>query len=317
MDKPIEHHVLSDGDTEVTVLSIGCAIQDWIVGGRRVVLGYENFEDYRENPMSMGITIGRVANRTADCSFELDGATYHLTSRGGQHHLHGGPGGLGWRSWSMTDQTDTAVKLKLHSPDGDQGYPGAVDFEVQLSLNNGALTWDMTAIPDRKTPINMAQHVYFNLAGQGDILDHWFRLKASHYTPTGPDLIPTGDIAPVDRTRFDFREGCVLREKGDFGEGYDLNYALDLGGGPAAEVQSQDGMTLQMWTNRKGLQFYTCGHLGPFGSPHPGVTHKPFAGFCIEAQDFPNTVNTPAFGSVYCTPDSPYRQRTTIRISLD
>ncbi|MFW2543196.1 aldose epimerase family protein [Primorskyibacter sp. 2E107] len=317
MSDTIQTHTLRDGETEVTVLSMGCVIQDWTVGGRRVILGYQDIEDYRGNPASMAITVGRVANRTAQCQFEMDGETYTLASRGGPHHLHGGPGGIGWRNWTMEPQGETAVRLTLHSPDGDQGYPGAVDFEVMLTLDGPALTWEMTATPDRKTPINMAQHVYFNLAGEGTIREHSVRLNASHVTPTDETLIPTGEIMPVDGTRYDFREPRVLSEIDPEGQGYDWNFALDGGDVPQVEIASPDGMRLTLWTNRKGLQFYTGGFLTSHGTRHAGVRHGPFAGFCIEAQDFPNTLNTPAFGSIFCTPDSPYHQRTTIRIARD
>ncbi|WP_425097617.1 aldose epimerase family protein [Tropicibacter sp. S64] len=317
MTDEIRSHVLRDGETEVTVLSMGCVLQDWTVGGQRVILGYSDVEDYRENPKSMAIVVGRVANRTANCTFEMDGETYTLASRGGPHHLHGGPGGIGWRNWNMKPLSDKAVRLTLHSPDGDQGYPGAVDFEVLISLDGPALTWEMNARPDRKTPINMAQHVYFNLAGAGTIRDHRFRINASHVTPTDENLIPTGELMPVDGTRFDLRQERLLSEADPDAQGYDWNHCLDGGDEAQVEVTAPDGMRLQLWTNRKGLQFYTGSFLSSHGTPHPGIPHGPFAGFCIEAQDYPNTLNTPEFGSIFVTPDAPYFQRTTIRIARD
>ncbi|MFZ7091166.1 aldose epimerase family protein [Primorskyibacter sp. 2E233] len=317
MNDTIQTHTLRDGNTEITILSIGCALQDWRVGGRRVVLGYEDIEDYRVNPSSMGLVVGRVANRTANSQFEMDGEIWKLPSKNGRHHLHGGPGGIGWQNWQMEPQGDRAVTLRLHSPHLDQGYPGAVNFEVKLTLDGPALTWDMTGTPDRKTPINLAQHVYFNLAGQGTIRDHSFRLAASHYTPTDAELIPTGEILPVEDTRYDLRQPRVLKEVDPNREGYDLNFSLDVGDGPKVEVSEPSGMKLTLWTNRKGMQLYTSNMLKSFGTPHPEVAHGPFAGFCIEAQDFPNTLNTPAFGEIFCTPEVPYRQRTTIRIAKD
>ncbi|WGW04335.1 aldose epimerase family protein [Tropicibacter oceani] len=317
MHDPIQTHTLRDGDTEITVLSMGCAIQDWTVAGRRVVLGYDDMENYRENPKSMGIVVGRIANRTAGSQFELDGQIWKLTSRGERPHLHGGPGGIGWQNWQMEPQGDRAVNLRLHSPHLDQGYPGAVDFVVRLTLDRPALTWDMTATPDRKTPINLAQHVYFNLAGRGTIRDHSFQIAASHYTPVDQNLIPTGVILPVDDTRYDLRAPRLLDAVDPENLGYDLNFALDQAAGPKVTVRAPDGMTLTLWTDRKGLQLYTSNMLSSYGTPHPDIPHDPFAGFCVEAQDFPNTVNTPDFGSILCTPDAPYRQRTTIRIAKD
>lgn len=315
MTDQISSHVLHDGDSRITVLSIGCAVQDWQVGGRRVVLGYDTAEAYRENPMSMGVVVGRVANRTAQGRFSLDGQDWQLPVGPGGHHLHGGPLGLGRQNWHMTSEGDRAVRLTLHSSHLDQGYPGAVDFEVRLSLEGAALTWEMTATPDRVTPVNLAQHLYFNVAGASTVHDHILHLKASHCTPTGPDQIPTGARLPVDGTRFDFRTARRIVEADADGTGFDLNYALDNNEGPAAEVISPDGMRLRLWTDRPGLQVYTSNTLTPFATALPGGNHGPFGAICLEAQDFPNALNTPEFGSILVSPDAPYKQVTTIEIA--
>lgn len=316
MTDPITSHVLRDGDTQITVISMGCAVQDWQVGGRRVVLGYDDPEAYRENPKSMGMIAGRVANRTAEGRFTLNGQDWHLPrARNARHHLHGGPQGLGKRNWDMSPDGDRAVILRLHSPHLDQGYPGEVDFEIRMSLEGGALTWEMSATPDRLTPVNLAQHLYFNLAGAGTVRDHVLRLNASHVTPTGPDLIPTGALMPVEGTRFDFRAPRVIAEADPDSEGYDLNFALDGGPGPAAEVTAPDGMRLRLWTDQPGLQVYTSAFLTEHARPWPGVAHGPSAGICLEAQGFPNALNTPAFPSILVSPEAPYRQVTTIEIA--
>lgn len=315
MSDPIQAHRLTDGDTTVTVLSLGCAIQDWQVAGRRVVLGYSNAEDYRDNPRSMGIVVGRVANRTAYGQFDLNGQSWQLPINNGAHHLHGGPRGVGKQNWVMSRESDRSVRLSLYSPHLDQGYPGAVQFEVLISLNGTALTWDVTATPDRVTPINLAQHLYFNLAGQGTIRDHQLRVAASRCTPTGADLLPTGEILNVAGTRFDFRQPVEIAAADPQAEGYDLNFALDKTQGPVAEVTAPDGMTLRLWTDRPGLQVYTSNTLAPHGTPWPGVPHGKFAGLCLEAQDFPNALNTQGFGAILCSSDKPYRQVTTIDIA--
>lgn len=317
MSDPIESHVLQDGDTRITVLSVGCVVQDWQVAGRRVVLGYSDPEEYRENPASMGMVVGRVANRISGGRFTLHGTEWALPTNEKGVTLHGGPGGLGRRHWRIEPEGPRAVTFRFHSPHLDQGFPGAVDFRVRMSLEGAALTWEMSAIPDRETPVNMAQHVYFNLAGQGTIRDHRFRLDASRYTPNGPDLIPTGEILPVEGTRYDFRAPRTLAEADPEKRGYDLNFALDPGDGPQFEAVSPDGMRLRLTTDKPGLQFYTCAMLRPFGTPWPGVAHGPFGGFCIEAQDFPNAINTPGFGSILCSPEAPYRQTTRIEIAPD
>ncbi|SMX32011.1 aldose epimerase family protein [Maliponia aquimaris] len=315
MTDTITSHVLADGDTAVTVLSLGCAVQDWQVAGRRVVLGYDDPEAYRDNPRSMGIVVGRVANRTAQGRFTLDGTDWQLPVGPGGHHLHGGPNGLGKRNWALTPDGPRGAVLRLSSPHLDQGYPGAVDFEVRLTLDGSALTWEMTARPDRPTPVNLAQHLYFNLAGAGTVRDHVLRLNASRYTPAGPDLVPTGEVLPVTGSRYDFLAARSLAEADPQGAGYDLNFALDGGTGPAAELVAPDGMTLRLWTDQPGLQLYTSTSLAPFAQPWPGVAHGPWGGICLEAQGFPNALNTPGFPPIVVTPDTPYRQVTTIDIA--
>lgn len=315
MTDQISSHILRDGDTRITVLSMGCAVQDWQVGGRRVVLGYDDTEAYRDNPKSMGIVVGRVANRTAQGRFTLDGEVWHLPVDASGHHLHGGPSGLGKRNWDMKPEGNRAVRLTLHSAHLDEGYPGAVNFEVRLSLEGPALTWEMTAVPDRVTPVNLAQHLYFNLAGAGTVRDHALHLNASHYTPTESDLIPTGERLRVDGTRFDFRAARRIDEADPEGAGYDQNFALDGSDGPAAEVTAPDGIRLRLWTDQPGLQVYTSNSLTPHAAPWPETEHGPFGGICLEAQEFPNALNTPGFGSILVSPNAPYRQVTTIEIA--
>ncbi len=306
----ITSHVLRDGDTEVTVLSLGCAVMDWRVRDRHVVLGYSTPEHYRQNPASMGVICGRVANRIAGAQFDLDGVTYSLPANASPHHLHGGPGGIGRRNWQMSRDGERAVEFRLLSEDGDQGYPGRVAFRVVMRLKGGRLTWKMEGVLDRVTPINLAQHLYFNLTGQGTVADHSLRIVADRYTPNGPDLVPLGRIDPVAGTAYDFRTPVRL---GD-GEGWDGNLILTKGADPAAEVVVPDGMTLRLWTDRPGMQVYTANTLTHVLPEGPGAAHGRFAGLCLEAQDMPNAVNVPAFGSILCSPDAPYRQVTSIEI---
>lgn len=311
----IRSHILRDDVAEITVLSMGGAVQNWVVGGRSVVLGYQDAEAYRSNPMSMGIIVGRVANRISNAAFEMNGTRYDLATKDPAFQLHGGPGGIGWQNWDMTPEGDRSVLLTLQSPDGDQGFPGAVDFEVRMTLEGGALTWEMRATPDQKTPINLAQHLYFNLGTSPTIRDHRFCFDAPKYTPNTPALIPTGEILPVQGTRYDFRSPQTLTDQDPAEKGYDLNLVLGKVDGPKADVTAPDGMRLQLWTNRPGLQFYTSNTLETAATPLLGQVHERFGGFCIEAQDFPNALNTPGFGSILYTPDAPYKQVTTIKIT--
>jgi aldose 1-epimerase len=210
----------------------------------------------------------------------------------------------------MSQDGDCAVELRLVSEDGDQGYPGKVEFCVVMRLVGGRLTWEMDAVPDRVTPINLAQHLYFNLMGQGTVTDHTLTVAADWYTPNGPDLVPLGRIDPVKGSAFDFRTPVRL---GD-GDGWDGNLVLTKGAEPAAEVAAPNGLGLRLWTDRPGLQVYTSNSLARALPEGPGAAHGRFAGLCLEAQDFPNAVNEPAFGSILCSPDTPYRQVTSIEI---
>lgn len=314
MTDAIEHHILRDGDTEITVLSLGCCVQDWRVGGRRVVLGYADPEDYRTNPKSMGMVVGRVANRISGGRFTLDGETWELSRNSGENTIHGGPQGFGKRLWRMEPDGPRAVTFRLTSAHLDQGFPGALEVSLRMTLDGAALTWTMEAVPDRPTPVNLCQHLYFNLAGEGGIRDHRFRIAADRYTPVDAATLPTGEIRPVSGSRFDFRTARPLSEADPDSLGYDTNFALN-GTNPAAEAVSPDGMRLRLWTDRPGLQFYTGAYLTAHGTPWPGVDHVPFGGFCMEAQDFPDAVNQPGFPPTICTPDRPYRQTTTIEIA--
>lgn len=313
MDEAIRSHVLRDGDTAVTILSIGCAVQDWTVGDRRVVLGYADPEAYRTNPASLGVVCGRVVNRISGAAFTLGGRQWTLPANLPPHHIHGGPGGFGWRHWDLAPDGDRAVRLTLHSPHLDQGYPGALDVSVTLTLDGARLTWEMEAVPDRETPVNLAQHLYFNLAGTGSVRDHALRIRAGHCTPTDAGM-PTGEIRTVAGTRFDFSEPRPLGEADPDGRGYDLNYALEAGAGPQAELCAA-GMRLCLWTDRPGLQLYTSGGLRSHATPHRGQSHDPSTAICLEAQDFPNALNTSGFGSILCSPEHPYRQVTSIGIA--
>ncbi len=316
MTDEIKRHVLREGDVSITVLSVGCAVQDWTVAGRRMVLGYAEAEAYRNNAVSMGVICGRVANRISNARFDLNGEVWTLPANADPHHIHGGPGGFGWRNWQMEPLCDTHVRLSLHSPHLDQGYPGAVDVTVDMRLDNGALSWDMRAVPDRETPLNLAQHLYFNLGDTASIYNHALRIAAQSCTPTNAQYLPTGARLDVTGTRYDFTRLRRFSEADPETLGFDLNYVLNAlsDPDPSAEILAPDGTRLQLWTDRPGLQLYTSNTLRACAAPLQGQIHAPFAGVCLEAQDFPNALNTPGFGSILCTPERPYTQSTRIRI---
>lgn len=307
--QPVFEAVLtSEVGVKLTIISYGAIVRDWQVpingSLRSMVLGFPTFENYLTDTESIGAIVGRVANRIAGAKFTLNGETYHLPANVGVDHLHGGPAGLARRNWSLvTDSKMNSVTLRYHSPEGEMGYPGAVDFCATYTLKGYRVTLDMKATVSKTTPINMVQHHYFNLAGQGDILDHTLQVNADKYTPLTPALITTGEVLPVD-PHFDFRQAKNFKTAQGEAQPYDINFALNSSEFPAAVAQSPDkSATLSLWTDQPGLQLYTGEHLP-----------NKFSGFCLEDQQFPDAVNKPQFPSIWVTPEQPYRHQCIIEI---
>lgn len=315
--REVTEAVLESPQAEVRILSYGAVVRDWRVGGAPMVLGFERFEDYPAHSRSFGIVAGRVANRIAGARFMLGGETWRLAANNGPNHLHGGAIGLGRRIWDMeTDRAANAVRLRYLSPEREEGYPGAVAFTVTYRLDGARLVCTMEGVPDRPTPINLAQHSYYNLGPGGDVFDHTLVIDAPQITPVDDALIPTGEIAAVAGTRFDF---TLPRRMGDADpdrRGYDQNYVLRDGRDPGVPVAAVTGhgRRLRVWTDQPGLQLFTAATLDV---PVPGLDGRrygPFAGLCLEAQNFPDAVNRAQFPSAIRTPETPYRQETTVEI---
>lgn len=319
-DPAIQRHVLRDDETgvEVAVLSLGAAVQDWVVptadGPIHAVLGYADPEDYRNQPGYLGVIAGRYANRIAGALFTLGGETFSLAANEGANILHGGAGGWGRCIWMLDPIGPSQVRLSLLSADGDQGFPGNVDVQVELTLKGYALTYDMTATPDRPTPINMAIHSYYNLMGGGPVSGHRLQINARNFTPTGPGLIPTGDILPVNGSRYDYRTSRKLTEAVPEKAASDVNLILDSGA-PAAVLTAPNGLSMTIRTDAPGLQLYTGQGLRPHGTPLPGQNHAACTGIALEPQQFPDAPNQPGFPDAIFTPARPFRQTTTIEIS--
>lgn len=261
---------------------------------------------------------GRVANRIAHARFMLEGREVRVTPSEPPHALHGGEKGLGGRVWDMeADAARSAVRLTYRSPDGEEGFPGAVDFAVEIRLDGATLSYGMEGRPDRLTPINLAQHGYWNLEGGGDALGHRLRIEADAFTPTGPDLIPTGEIAPVAGGPADFRAPRTMTGPDGAATPLDLNLVLraGLGDRPAAVLEAPSGLRLELRTDRPGLQLYNAPRLSIDAPGHDGVRYGPYAGVCLEPQGFPDAVNRPEFPSILHDPDRPYRQRLSLTIA--
>lgn len=312
----------SPAGISIAILTYGALIRDWRVpvadGMRSVVLGFEEFEHYLTHSPYFGAIAGRVANRTARGQFTLDGKTYTLPANDGRNHLHGGPRGISHQNWTIAEYDGASVKLTLDSPDGDMGYPGNLAIAVTYRLDGHRLDIAFTATTDRATPVNIVQHNYFNLKGEGDVLDHRLWLAASAYTPVDDEQIPTGTILPVAGTDFDFRDTKTFRTSGRAPVPIDHNFILDTRRreDPVAILSApDDALTLKLYSDQPGLQVYNGIKLAP---PVPGLGDRrygPYAGLCLEDQIFPDAINQPHFPTPVITPDAPYSHRCAIEIA--
>jgi aldose 1-epimerase len=296
-----------------------------------VTAGFDNVTGYqgRENPY-FGATIGRVANRIADASFTLAGKTYLLAANNGPHHLHGGASrSLDKVLWEVVRKgADPAIGFTYRSPDGEEGYPGNLEVAVAYTLTEAnELRLDYWAAADRATPVNLTNHAYWNLAGHdaGSILDHELTLWAHRYTPTDELLIPTGEIAPVEGTPFDFtrprRIGDQIAEVEKPAGGYDHNFVLDDGEGEGLKLaarlrEPRSGRTLEVHTTEPGLQLYSGNFLSSERGKG-GVRYQHHGLLCLEAQHFPDALHHPNFPSIVRLPGEIYRQTTVYRFGIE
>ncbi|MEV4109247.1 aldose epimerase family protein [Nonomuraea sp. NPDC049695] len=287
----VEQVELSSGRLRAEVLTYGAIVRSLEVSGRNVVLGLDTLEDYQTRSRYFGAVVGRYGNRIANGRFTLDGVEYELPLNNGAASLHGGIEGFDKRVWSIEERTDASVTLKLVSPDGDEGYPGTLTAWVTYTLEDDALRIDYAMEADAPTVVNLTNHSYFNLKGEGDVRDHVVRLAADHYLPVDEHKIPTGELAPVKGTPFDFTEPHAVAERYD-GQ-YDHCYVLS---GDGCTVTA-GGLTMEVTTTEPGVQFYTGSMLDGVATPY-----GPFAGLCLETQHFPDSPNQPQFPSTVLRP---------------
>ena len=293
-----------------------------------ITLGFDTLEEWIEkNGPYMGALIGRYGNRIAEGQFTLDGTTYTLATNDGANHLHGGMRGYDKVVWQgEAIETDGAVGVRLHylSTDGEEGYPGNLDITVTYLLTDAnELKIQYSATTDKATPVNLTNHAYYNLAGQGtgDILGHLVTVNADHYTPVDAGLIPTGEIAPVAGTPFDFTQPKTIgQEIADVEGGYDHNFALNGEVGVmkmcARVEEPTTGRVMEIRTTEPGVQFYTGNFLDGTITGKDGKVYQQHYGFCLETQHYPDSPNQPDFPSTILRPGQTYTQETIHTFSV-
>lgn len=321
--KDVQEITLESDLASIAILNYGCAIRDWRVDGdgRSVpcVLGFNEMDHYLNVAKSHGAICGRVANRIGNSKFAIRGETFNLPPNEGAHQLHGGSKGLHTRVWNMEADGNHGVEFSYHSPEGEMGYPGSVDFRVTMRLEGSTLTMEMFGRPSRETPISLAQHNYYNLNGEGDVLGQVLEIDADMYTPTDDELIPTGAMLPIGGTHMDFRTAVLVGERDHNQQGIDANLVVRSGRNPdkpLASLWSEDtGLELKLWSEQPGIQVFNGPKMDVSVPGHDGVHYGAFGGLCLEPQKFPDAINKVDWSSPICTPEKPYYQKLVLDIS--
>ncbi len=322
---------------EVGVIDYGGIVTSIKVPDRQgaradVVLGFESLDGYVKNPPYFGPIVGRYANRIAKAQFTLDGKTYRLAANSGPNTLHGGIKGFDkavWQSEPFAHGDEVGVALTHTSPDGEEGFPGALTMHVTFTLSNAnELSLDYTATTDKPTVVNLTHHDYFNLAGEGsgDVLAHELLINADRYTPVDASLIPTGELASVAGTPLDFRMPTAIgaRIKSDDvqikrGSGYDHNFVINRTGSDltlAARVEEpKSGRVLEVRTTEPGVQFYSANFLNG-NTGKSGHEYHDRGAFCLETQHFPDSPNHPTFPTTTLRPGEQFHSHTVYAFSV-
>lgn len=327
-------YTLESGDFKATWTDYGATWLGFTMPDKKglsddILLGFSSLDPYLGPQPYFGSTIGRYANRIAGAKFTLDGREYRLFAQDGGQHLHGGRRGFGRRLWKgEMDRIkgSPALRLELESPDGEEGFPGNLKVLCLVVLGpEGRLSLDYEAVTDRRTPLNLCNHAYFNLRGEGrgDVLDHRLELRCSSYLPVDARRIPLkGAPRPVEGGPFDFRVSKPLgRDMAVTGQGYDHCLVIDADcaaeGKPFAHLREPEtGRNLRMWTSMPGVQLYTGNKLADIGGKN-GSVYGPHGGLCLETQYFPDSPNREDYPSCVAEPGLPWRHRTEYWFSLE
>lgn len=323
--------IKNDNNMEIAVTDFGAALVSVLVPDkngsiRDVVLGYDDAAAYEAGGISFGAPVGRSANRIGGAAFEINGVTYELEKNDNEkNNLHSGTNYYNKRFWKVVEEKENRISFVLHSADGDQGYPGALDMHVSYELtNDGIVRMEYEGVPSKDTIINMTNHSYFNLGGHdsGDVLEHQVMIDADYFTRADALSIPTGELVDVTGTPMDFRSLKKIGEGIDddyeatrLGGGYDHNWVLKNAGKFAKVAKAlcdESGIAMEVWTDLPGMQVYTANFL----NNEPGKdksTYQKRAAVCFETQYFPDAIHHENFASPVCKAGEVYKTMTEYR----
>jgi aldose 1-epimerase len=331
--RKVEIFTLEEGSLKARIMTYGARLVSLEVPDRNgkvadIVLGYDTFAGYAGDPKTyFGAVVGRYGNRIANAAFTLDGKHYQLPANDGTNSLHGGTVGFDKLLWTPKE-IPGGVEMTLVSKDGDQGYPGTLTAHVRYTLEAHALKIEYSATTDKDTVLNLTNHSYFNLAGegQGTILNHVVTIPSERYTPVDASLIPTGELAPVAGTPLDFRKPTAIgarindnNEQLHLGKGYDHNYVLNQKMGTMQEAarveEPTTGRVLTVSTTQPGVQFYSGNFLDGSAHGKHGHVYGLRTGFCLETQHFPDSPNHPKFPTSELKPGQTFHSETVFAFS--
>jgi len=329
--KKVRLYTLSAGDLKLSLTNFGAAWTSLIVPSHKgvyddVLLGYSGLEGYLNNQPFIGVTVGRFANRIKDAAFTLNDKKYTLLANDGKNNLHSGPRGFDrmlWKSEAYEESEGVYVRFELESPDGDCGFPGKLKAIVSYGLTkSNEIFANYHVKVDKPCPVNLTNHAYFNLAGEGkgNILSHEVLLYSSSYVEVDRHAIPTGKLVSVKGTPFDFTQRRRIDANfGILNKGYDHCFAVDGEAGklrPCAEVIEHDsGRIMKVFTTQPGVQFYTGNHLINVTGKQ-GSVYKKHSGFCLETQHYPDTPNQIGFPSCIAGPGNDYEEKAVFAFNL-
>ena len=337
---PVEVYTLTNSHgLEARIMNFGGIVLSLRVPDRNgklddVVLGFDSLEPYLTNDPHFGSIIGRYANRIANGKFTLDGVEYTLPKNNGPNTLHGGVKGFDkvlWQAEPSESENGVALVLRYNSKNGEEGFPGNLKTKVTYTLTDSdELAIDYEATTDKATPVNLTSHGYFNLAGQGtgDVLAHELLINAERFTPVDKNLIPTGELRPLQGTPLDFTKATPIGarindnyEQLVLARGYDHNFVInrkESGLELAARVhEPSTGRVLEIYTTEPGVQFYSANFLDGTLTGKQGRVYKQHYAFCLETQHFPDSPNHPSFPSTILKPGQTYHSRTVYKFSAD